>query len=45
LNRHIEGHLLDDGVTLLADDTDAVDVLGDDLHSGLRLPLAAGGGL
>ena len=30
---------------LLADDADTVDVLGDDLDGGLRLPLAGGGGL
>jgi hypothetical protein len=45
LNGHIDGNLLDDGVALLADDADAVDVLGDDLDGGLRLPLADGGGL
>jgi hypothetical protein len=44
LNGHIDGNLLDDGVALLADDADAVDVLGDDLDGGLRLPLADGGG-
>ena len=45
MNGHIDGNLLDDGVALLADDADAVDVLGDDLDGGLRLPLADGGGL
>jgi hypothetical protein len=45
LNGHIDGNLLDDGFALLADDADAVDVLGDDLDGGLRLPLAGGGGL
>ena len=45
LNGHIDGNLLDDGVALLADDADAVDVLGDDLDGGLRLPLADGGDL
>lgn len=42
LNGHIDGNLLDDGVALLADDADAVDVLGDDLDGGLRLPLTDG---
>lgn len=32
----------DHGVALLADGADAVDVLGDDLDGGLRLPLADG---
>ena len=45
LNGHIDGNLLDDGVALLADDSDAVDVLGDDLDGGLRLPLTDGGEL
>lgn len=45
LNGHIDGNFLDDGVALLADDADAVDVLGDDLDGGLCLPLARGGGL
>jgi hypothetical protein len=45
LNGHIDGNLLDDGVALLADDADAVGVLGDDLDGGLRLPLTDGGGL
>lgn len=44
-NGHIDGNLLDDGFALLADDADAVDVLGDDLDGGLRLPLACCGGL
>jgi hypothetical protein len=42
---HIDGNLLDGGVALRADDADAVDVLGDNLDGGLRLPLADGGGL
>lgn len=45
LNGHIDGNLLDDGFALLANDADAVDVLGDDLDGGLRLTLADGGGL
>ena len=45
LNRHIDGNLLDDGVALLADDADAVDVLRDDLDGGLGLTQADGGGL
>ena len=45
LNGHIDGNLLDDGVALLADDADAVDVLGDNLDGGLRLSLADGGDL
>ena len=45
LNGHIDGNLLDDGFAHLADDADAVDVLGDDLDGGLRLPLADGCGL
>ena len=45
LNWHIDGNLLDDGFALLANDADAVDVLGDDLGCGLRLPLADGCGL
>ena len=45
LNGHIDGNLLDDGVALLADDADAVDVLGDDLDGGLCLPFADGSGL
>lgn len=45
LNGHIDGNLLDDGVALLADDADTVDVLGDDLDGGQRLMLADGGGL
>lgn len=45
LNGDIDRNLLDDGFALLSDDADAVDVLGDDLDGGLRLPLADGGGL
>ena len=45
LNGHIDGNLLDDGFALLADDADAVDVLGDDLDGGLRLTLTDDGGL
>ena len=45
LNGDIDGNLLDDGVALLADDADAVDVLGDDLDGGLGLTLAHCGGL
>src|SRR6218665_881863 len=45
LNGDIDRNLLDDGVALLTDDADAVDVLGDDLGGGLRLTLADGGGL
>src|SRR5690606_5340208 len=44
LNGDLDGNILDDGFALLADDVDAVDVLGDDLDGGLRLPLADGGG-
>lgn len=45
LNGHIDGNLLDDCVTLLADYEDAVDVLGDDFDGGLLLPLTDGGDL
>lgn len=45
LNGHIDGDLLDDGVALLADDADAIDVLRNDLDGGLRLPFADGGDL
>ena len=45
LNGHIDGNLLEDGVALLADDADTVDVLGDDLDGSLCVPLAGGGGL
>src|SRR5690606_16341662 len=45
LNGHIDDNLPDDGVAFLADDADAVDVLGDDLDGGLGLLLANGGGL
>ena len=37
LNGHIDGNILEYGVALLADDADAVDVLGDNLDGGLRL--------
>ena len=38
LDGNINGDLLDEGVALFSDDLDAVDVLGDDLNGGLRLP-------
>ena len=45
LSWDIDGNLLDDGVALFTDDTDTIDVLGDDLDGGLGLPLAGCGGL
>lgn len=39
LNGDINRNLLDDGLALFADNAEAVDVLGDDLDGGLRLPL------
>ena len=38
LDGDINGYLLDEGVALFSDDLNAIDVLGDNLDGGLRLP-------